>query len=60
MIQIRISSDAVGDLAEGFRFYDVQERGLGEYFYPNYARILTGSKFRQAFIDGLTGTCAGY
>jgi hypothetical protein len=32
MIKIRISADALLDLDDGFRFYDAQEPGLGEYF----------------------------
>lgn len=32
MIQVNISSDALDDLNDGFRFYEVQERGLGDYF----------------------------
>ena len=29
---IRISEEAVEDLADGFRFYEAQEQGLGDYF----------------------------
>lgn len=32
MRRIRISEEAVEDLADGFRFYEAQDRGLGEYF----------------------------
>lgn len=32
MKKIRISTDAVSDLNEGFRFYEQQEQGLGDYF----------------------------
>jgi len=32
MILIRISEDAVRDLADGFAFYEAQEAGLGDYF----------------------------
>ena len=32
MIKVRISADALLDLNDGFRFYDAQELGLGEYF----------------------------
>lgn len=32
MKKIRISSDALADLNEGFLFYEKQERGLGDYF----------------------------
>ena len=32
MIKVRISGDALNDLADGFWFYEVQELGLGDYF----------------------------
>ena len=32
MKKLRISSDALADLNEGFLFYERQERGLGDYF----------------------------
>ena len=32
MIRIRISDDALEDLASGFWFYESQEAGLGDYF----------------------------
>ena len=32
MKKIRISSDALADLNEGFLFYEQQEQGLGDYF----------------------------
>ena len=32
MIRIRISDDALEDLAGGFWFYESQEAGLGDYF----------------------------
>lgn len=32
MIRIRISEDALCDLEDGFRFYEAQEAGLGDYF----------------------------
>jgi plasmid stabilization system protein ParE len=32
MIRIRISDDALEDLADGFWFYESQEVGLGDYF----------------------------
>ena len=32
MIKVGISSDALADLNDGFRFYEAQESGLGDYF----------------------------
>ena len=32
MKKIRISSDALSDLNEGFLFYEQQDPGLGDYF----------------------------
>lgn len=32
MIKVGISDDALEDLNEGFRFYEAQEHGLGDYF----------------------------
>jgi hypothetical protein len=32
MKKIRISSDALSDLNEGFLFYEQQDQGLGDYF----------------------------
>ena len=32
MNKVRISSDALSDLNEGFLFYEQQEKGLGDYF----------------------------
>jgi hypothetical protein len=32
MKRIRISSDALSDLNEGFLFYEQQDQGLGDYF----------------------------
>ena len=43
MIQIVISDDALDDLNEGFRFYEAQQPGLGDYF----ANCLKGD------VDGL-------
>lgn len=31
-MNVRLSSDAEKDLADGFRFYEEQEAGLGSYF----------------------------
>lgn len=31
-MRIQISQDALNDLNEGFRFYECQEPGLGDYF----------------------------
>jgi plasmid stabilization system protein ParE len=46
MIHVRISSDALDDLGDGFRFYEAQEKGLGDYFLSQL----------RADIDGLTIT----
>jgi hypothetical protein len=32
MKRIKISSDALADLNEGFGFYEAQSEGLGDYF----------------------------
>ncbi|MBL9136455.1 MAG: hypothetical protein JNK85_11330 [Verrucomicrobiales bacterium] len=32
MRQIRISEEALQDLADGFLFYEAQQAGLGDYF----------------------------
>ncbi|MEM8955586.1 MAG: type II toxin-antitoxin system RelE/ParE family toxin [Verrucomicrobiota bacterium] len=32
MTKIRISDDALADLNEGYRFYEAQDAGLGDYF----------------------------
>ncbi len=32
MNTLRISDDAIADLADGFWFYEAQEAGLGDYF----------------------------
>ena len=32
MIHVQISEDALQDLNDGFRFYEAQEPGLGDYF----------------------------
>jgi len=46
MILVRISSDALDDLNDGFRFYEAQEPGLGDYFLSQL----------RADIDGLVIT----
>lgn len=32
MIKIRISEEALADLDDGYRFYEEQETGIGDYF----------------------------
>ncbi len=32
MRRIRISEEALEDFADGFRFYEAQNQGLGDYF----------------------------
>lgn len=44
MIRIRISGDALEDLNEGFRFYNAQEGGLGEYFLTQLRADIEGLK----------------
>lgn len=44
MIQVRISSDALDDLAEGFRFYERQEPGMGDYFLSQLRADIDGLK----------------
>ncbi len=44
MIQVRISSDAIDDLNDGFRFYEAQERGLGDYFLSQLLADIDGLK----------------
>lgn len=44
MIQVRISSDALDDLREGFLFYEAQEPGLGEYFLSQLRADIDGLK----------------
>jgi hypothetical protein len=44
MIQVSISSDAFDDLNDGFRFYEVQERGLGDYFLSQLRADIDGVK----------------
>jgi plasmid stabilization system protein ParE len=44
MIRIQISSDALDDLHEGFRFYEAQEAGLGDYFASQLRADIEGLK----------------
>lgn len=44
MIQVRISSDALDDLNDGFRFYEAQEPGLGDYFLSQLRADIDGLK----------------
>jgi plasmid stabilization system protein ParE len=44
MILVRISSDALDDLEEGFRFYELQEPGLGDYFLSQVRADIDGLK----------------
>ena len=44
MIQIRISGDALDDLNDGFRFYEAQEVGLGDYFLSQLRADIDGLK----------------
>jgi hypothetical protein len=44
MIRIRISSDALEDLSDGFLFYEFQDRGLGDYFISQMRADIDGLK----------------
>ena len=60
MIQVRISNDALEDLEDGFRFYELQEPGLGDYFLSQLQQILMVSRSRLEFIINLTGIYTDY
>lgn len=56
MIRIKITSDALEDLNEGYLFYEAQEDGLGEYFSDSLKSDIeglkvTGGVHRLAFRD---------
>ena len=56
MIRIKITSDALEDLNEGYLFYEAQEGGLGEYFSDSLKSDIeglkvTGGVHRLAFRD---------
>jgi hypothetical protein len=42
MILVRISGDAIDDLNDGFRFYEAQEPGLGDYFLSQLRADIDG------------------
>lgn len=44
MIEVRISSDALNDLRDGFHFYELQEVGLGDYFISQIRADIDGLK----------------
>jgi plasmid stabilization system protein ParE len=44
MIRVRISSDALEDLNDGFLFYEFQDRGLGDYFLSQLRADIDGLK----------------
>ncbi|MFM2171815.1 MAG: hypothetical protein RI957_2044 [Verrucomicrobiota bacterium] len=44
MIQVRISSDALEDLEDGFRFFELREPGLGDYFLSQLRADIDGLK----------------
>ena len=54
MIQVRISSDALDDLEDGFQFYELQEPGLGDYFLSQLRADIDGLKINQGFTANLT------
>lgn len=45
MIGVRISEDAAQDLNDGYLFYEIQERGLGDYFRSCVQADIDGLKF---------------
>jgi hypothetical protein len=56
VIRIKITSDALEDLNEGYLFYEAQEDGLGEYFSDSLKSDIEGLKItggvhRLAFRD---------
>jgi hypothetical protein len=56
MIRIKIASEAIGDLEEGFDFYEVQETGIGDYFLSSLRSDIEGLKLtagihRQGYKD---------
>ena len=56
MIRIKITSDSLEDLNEGYLFYEAQEDGLGEYFSDSLKSDIeglkvTGGVHRLAFRD---------
>ncbi len=44
MITVKISDDALEDLKDGFRFYEAQEDGVGEYFLACLRADIEGLK----------------
>lgn len=44
MIRIRISSEALDDLDDGFWFYEAQDAGVGDYFARQIGADIEGLK----------------
>ncbi|MFN6095946.1 MAG: type II toxin-antitoxin system RelE/ParE family toxin [Verrucomicrobiota bacterium] len=44
MIRVRVSSDALEDLNDGFIFYEFQDPGLGDYFLSQLRADIDGLK----------------
>lgn len=44
MIQIQVSDEAVADLDDGYWFYELQEKGLGDYFATMLRADIEGLK----------------
>jgi len=44
VIRVHIAQDALEDLNEGYRFYEVQDAGLGEYFSDSLKSDIEGLK----------------
>ena len=51
MKRIKISSDALADLNEGFGFYEVQSEGLGDYFISSLKSDIEELKILAVFIE---------
>jgi len=52
MIQVRISSDALDDLEDGFQFYELQEPGLGDYFISQLRADIDGLRITVSLVAG--------
>jgi hypothetical protein len=44
MIRVSISSDALEDLNDGFRFYEFQDPGMGDYLLSQLRADIDGLK----------------
>ena len=55
MKRILISEDAIGDLNEGFLFYEARESGLGDYFTSCPRADIESLRFTAGFHKGTAG-----